>query len=569
MRSIRHLAGQMRHLKTATKLTSAFLVMGVLMVGTGGLGIWATSRMEAESQHIISHNIPSINAITSMSSDFLQAQSDFRDSVLDYDPQHSAQLLAQSNGDIQRLANDYATFQALPHSAAAVREMGVFARVYQRWLNTYKAIESVAGDTSADTKYRVSLQIVYQWGPQRQAVMNSLSRLTALNQTEVDNASSLASGIHAQLVWLLCGAVFVMVVLGVVLGLLVARIISLPLIAIMGAARRVAGGDLARINDLVDRYGGRDETGQVIITFGEMIDSLRDLASQVAVIGSDVTHSSSEMAEVALQIGGVTRQVADSIQQVATGAQNQTTEVARAASEIEALDRESTVLRDDAHATFTSMLALKSDIAASADHVRSLGARSHQIDQIVRTISEIAEQTNLLALNAAIEAARAGDRGRGFAVVADEVRKLAERSAEATQEIGQIILATQKDTQAAIVAMDRGVTGIDVGASSAQIAQQKAGQMVESTQRASLALAHIASVSKDNSAVAESVSAATEEMAAQVAGTADVASDLKKLAEQLHQAMSAFRLSDQTPELDADAPDSDAPDIPWRLQRAA
>ncbi len=78
------------------------------------------------------------------------------------------------------------------------------------------------------------------------------------------------------------------------------------------------------------------------------------------------------------------------------------------------------------------------------DAMDAIKSSSSQIDTIITVIDEIARQTDLLALNAAVESARAGEAGRGFAVVAQEVRKLAQRSADASQQIRNLVTTSSE-----------------------------------------------------------------------------------------------------------------------------
>jgi methyl-accepting chemotaxis protein len=77
--------------------------------------------------------------------------------------------------------------------------------------------------------------------------------------------------------------------------------------------------------------------------------------------------------------------------------------------------------------------------------MKMLAERIMEIGTISGLIGEIASRTNLLAMNASIEAARAGEAGKGFVVIAEEIRGLADRSAEATKEITNIIRAIQTE----------------------------------------------------------------------------------------------------------------------------
>ncbi|WP_341930902.1 methyl-accepting chemotaxis protein, partial [Methyloversatilis discipulorum] len=106
-------------------------------------------------------------------------------------------------------------------------------------------------------------------------------------------------------------------------------------------------------------------------------------------------------------------------------------------------------------------------------------------------------RSKMLALNAAIEAARAGEQGRGFAVVADEVRKLAERTTQATLQIGQTVSAIRGESEAAVSAMDAASERARNSVNSAEQSADMLRRIAEGATRARELVAEVANSTRE------------------------------------------------------------------------
>ena len=153
--------------------------------------------------------------------------------------------------------------------------------------------------------------------------------------------------------------------------------------------------------------------------------------------------------------------------------------------------------------------------------VRDLGGQAESIGRIMTVISDIADQTNLLALNAAIEAARAGDAGRGFAVVADEVRKLAEKTMQATREVGQVIDAIQAGTRGAVTGMDNAAAEVERATGQARQSGEALGEIVSIVEATADQVRSIATAAEQQSSASTQIGRTVKSVRDISSGTLD------------------------------------------------
>ena len=246
---------------------------------------------------------------------------------------------------------------------------------------------------------------------------------------------------------------------------------------ILAAVKAMADGDLSARSNL----DSSDEFGLVSIRLNEMARETGRLIKDVHAAADEVASASSELAAAAARVvAGADAQ--NLLSQKSTLSmqhmQASVSQVAEAASLSQAIAEQSETLSEDGttivHAAGDEMQRIQNSMIRLTELVSSMGQRSGEIRGIVDVIRGIADQTNLLALNAAIEAARAGEHGRGFAVVADEVRKLAERTTNATGEIGGMIVGILEEIEATVAGMEQGRQQAETGV---QMAEQAAAAL--------------------------------------------------------------------------------------------
>ena len=344
---------------------------------------------------------------------------------------------------------------------------------------------------------------------------------------------------------------------------------------------RLAGeGDLTVNIDIKSN----DEIEELGNSFNDMIKHQDDIVRNVTNAAEQLNAASEEMASSSEEISASTQEISAITNQVAEDAEKQNEAIVDASGVLVQLSSLVQLAQNRAQATSSNavdtmkvaslgrekveetvnainVISMGSDETAQA--LEELNSLSIKAGGIINTINSIADQTNLLALNAAIEAARAGENGKGFSVVADEVRKLSEESNHKAKEIAILINEMMKQTQNAVIAMERSKAEVDNGVAIVSETDKAfiniinaienivghvneileiTGDEVASSDKVVNLINEMATVTENNSANSENVSLATEEQVKAIECLTATAEETSAMSEELTRLVEKFKI---------------------------
>jgi methyl-accepting chemotaxis protein len=325
-----------------------------------------------------------------------------------------------------------------------------------------------------------------------------LKQIVSLNEQAAKTDQTLATQSAKRMKSLMIVASMTGVLLAIGFGVLIGRLISRPIVAVVELVKKMAQGDLTQ----VATANSRDEIGEMVQALNEMVAALRKVVGEVTQAAGNVASGSEQMSATA--------------QTLSQGASEQAAVAEETTSSMEEMG--SSIQQNADNAKQTEKIASKAatDAKTGGESVAQTVAAMKEIAEKITIIEEIARKTDLLALNAAVEAARAGEHGKGFAVVASEVRKLAERSQTAAAEINKLTTSgVQRGSRMPAAMLLKLVPDIRKTAELVQEIAAASAEQNSGAAQVNKAIQQLDQVIQQNASASEEVAASSEELSSQ------------------------------------------------------
>ncbi|MDP3872025.1 MAG: methyl-accepting chemotaxis protein [Methyloversatilis sp.] len=538
-----------RKLTTAVRLSLGFGALLGLLVISVGMGLNRLASIENMVERIVEvdwkKSVLANNAIDLMNSNT-------RESFLLFHIADPAPVKQRIASNVQAITTTLEKLDQLIYRPEGKAMLEDIRALRKRYVDSFQRVSRLL---DSDQRDQASHLMTSETVPALDLLLASISRLVELQGKILEQSGATAAASYIDARNQLFAFLGLAIVLAGALSWWIIRAVTRPL-----------GGEPDDAKAAVEKFALGDLTADIQLKAGDthsLLAALQQMQRSQRVMIEKLTSNANSVANAAEQLAVASKQIAtssahqsDAASGMASAVEEMTVSINQVTESAGEARRVTSEAGDLSHSgsgiivkTVAEMQVIANTVTEAAKTIQAAGDSSQKISSIVQVIKDVADQTNLLALNAAIEAARAGEQGRGFAVVADEVRKLAERTAQATTDISNMITSIQQSSSSAVQTMEQAVIRVEDGVRFANEAGESMRAISGGTQRAVSAVSEISSAlreqstaSNDIAANIEKIAQMSEENSAATQQASATAEHLKELAANTLAAVHVFRI---------------------------
>lgn len=444
------------NLKIKYKLQLSFFIISIFIAVVGVIGILSVSKINSNSNALYEKDFQVLKNLQDFNSNTLHSRLEILNLLNSKDSSKVSQTI--SNIDGYRDENNE-ILKIYEQSDINEDENKIYKEIKSD-LTDYRNSSDKIISLASDGKYDEAMSFSKESANIREKLTNNIDKLVKITEQKASDKSSSNNNVNNKSFYIMVTTIILGFITAVLLGVIIATIISNNLKKVLLYAQHLEEGDLTQEIEI----SSKDEIGSMARALNKANENIRRLIGVIIDGSNDISSSGEELSATTHDVSSKMNDINESIEQISKGAQDLsaiTEEVSASAEEIGATTNELANRANDAAVSVGKIKNRSLEIKRKASEnieqgniiyeekkeniIKAIedGKVVNEVKLMANAIGDIASQTNLLALNAAIEAARAGENGKGFAVVADEVRKLAEQSSEAVSSIQGMVLQVQ------------------------------------------------------------------------------------------------------------------------------